>query len=850
MKARNRKIMALVLSLMMVFSATSTGWAVSDVDKAKLYLKISEYFGTTVKDTNAQNLYTYIDALDNGVLTTKVTNQLNADSALKARLAIYDFDTAAIVGLISDAKGQFPSTLNALKTDGNANIFGELYAESGVVSATKLKTAIKNISQTLYDNTPSKFTTEFARIYTSPSSDVFYEALDVAITKKMGTLVYDSYTGYYTINLSADTSLLTDIQIALGHSLNGGVDIADSNSFSQVFYDLAVVVIAAMEDVAKENQATENAIGKVLDEIGYVTKTTVNSKPSSSGGSSNNNNNTPTPTPTPPATDLNKEDEKDVAELGDLVPQAGTESTDKEQEAMQDKANEVIAKLAEGAATDTNADKQVKELNKTMTKIIESLNSEKAAEVVEKQAELADKVLDNPNVTAAEAKDVVKDLIRTNVKALVAKTDGTKEEMKLDQKEAKEKIANLIEKTIKKAATLDLAKSATPQSTSNADGVDKKEFKVTSQQLTLVIKKAVDTKKELVEALKANGAEDFADAVENSVQIDVTSKNGSKEDVGVELDADAVKALGASNVGVEIKGNGIDIKLPAALLAASNGKISVTTKPVSKEDRKGINTETTSGVVKELQTIDTRVATDGEQVKGVVELSFPINNMTEAELENLMVGVFEGDKWEKIQYVIQDGQVVFTAPHFSIYSLMTFESSFEDISDSWAKKLINALTAQGIVDGKDGKTFDPNGDITRAEFAKLLVGILGLENEVTTNYTDVQENTWYYDVVAIAGMNSLASGSVDGQFFPEDNITREDMAVMLVKAYEIKNGFKLTGKALPFSDNVKISEKAKDSVYAAKSAGIIEGYGDNTFRPENTATRAEAVKIIFELMNN
>ncbi len=94
-------------------------------------------------------------------------------------------------------------------------------------------------------------------------------------------------------------------------------------------------------------------------------------------------------------------------------------------------------------------------------------------------------------------------------------------------------------------------------------------------------------------------------------------------------------------------------------------------------------------------------------------------------------------------------------------------------------------------------------------------------------------------------MNGINAGVTGKNFRPDEQITREEMAVMLTQAYEIKYGVEMTGQSAQFSDASDISDYAKSAVYAMKSGGIISGYPDNTFKPQHTASRAEAATMMY-----
>jgi hypothetical protein len=222
-----------------------------------------------------------------------------------------------------------------------------------------------------------------------------------------------------------------------------------------------------------------------------------------------------------------------------------------------------------------------------------------------------------------------------------------------------------------------------------------------------------------------------------------------------------------------------------------------------------------------------------------------IDDVDESDLEQLMLGVNEEGKWKRLSYTILNNQLIVLVPHFSVFTLSKYEPAFTDIEGNWANRYIKSLSAKGIVSGYDEFTFNPDGIITRAEFVTMLVNYLALDDDITINFDDVEVGSWYYDHVARAGINSITAGSAYGKFRPNDPITREEMAVMIVSAYKVKYGFKLVGKPHDFDDADMISAYALEAIYAAKENGIISGYPDNTFKPTANASRAEASTMLF-----
>ena len=164
---------------------------------------------------------------------------------------------------------------------------------------------------------------------------------------------------------------------------------------------------------------------------------------------------------------------------------------------------------------------------------------------------------------------------------------------------------------------------------------------------------------------------------------------------------------------------------------------------------------------------------------------------------------------------------------------------------AWAKAAVKALYEKGIVSGKTNTEFYPNNAVTRAEFAKLLVMCKNaLVKDNTQYFNDVAENSWYFDYVNSAYLINAVKGDDNGNFNPNDKITRQDMAVMIYRAMNMSDA------DLPdFTDSDEISDYAVNAVGALYSKGIVSGMGNGSFAPRDFATRAQAAQMIYKLIS-
>lgn len=158
---------------------------------------------------------------------------------------------------------------------------------------------------------------------------------------------------------------------------------------------------------------------------------------------------------------------------------------------------------------------------------------------------------------------------------------------------------------------------------------------------------------------------------------------------------------------------------------------------------------------------------------------------------------------------------------------------------SWALEAVGRATQNGFVTGFDGK-FNPKANITRAEFATIMVSVLGLDVNIdkVISFTDVEENHWFYPFVNTAYKAGIIKGNGNNKFNPNDNITREQMAVIIVKALEIKQ----TKANTEIKDFDKVSDWAKADVETAVAIGLMIGDNGN-FDPKAFATREMATVV-------
>lgn len=186
----------------------------------------------------------------------------------------------------------------------------------------------------------------------------------------------------------------------------------------------------------------------------------------------------------------------------------------------------------------------------------------------------------------------------------------------------------------------------------------------------------------------------------------------------------------------------------------------------------------------------------------------------------------------------------------SIYTFIELEKSFTDINSHWSQSNVELLASKLIVDGVTDKLFEPDRNITRAEFAALLVRSLGLQTvSGSTYFNDVTANEWFAGVVGAAAQAKLIDGYEDGTFRPNAQITREELAAMVVRALKYA-GVEINIDAAKQAQLLSNWSDAKQIIWghaeiaAALEAGIVNGMTDTTLGTNQNATRAQSATML------
>lgn len=208
--------------------------------------------------------------------------------------------------------------------------------------------------------------------------------------------------------------------------------------------------------------------------------------------------------------------------------------------------------------------------------------------------------------------------------------------------------------------------------------------------------------------------------------------------------------------------------------------------------------------------------------------------------------IFKGGKLDKTNKTLET-----EIDKLGEYAVLIYDKTFKDVDAVWAKEPVEVLVSRHIIDGIDEENFAPKGNITRAEFCKMIINSLNIgAGETDVKFKDVDNSDSYFEFINIAASLGITEGH-DGMFEPNEEITREAVVTMIYRLLKSENYIKDNMNVeLTFDDSKDISNWAKEAVLFAKENGIIEGVGNNRFEPKRNATRAELSVMIYRMLKS
>ena len=179
---------------------------------------------------------------------------------------------------------------------------------------------------------------------------------------------------------------------------------------------------------------------------------------------------------------------------------------------------------------------------------------------------------------------------------------------------------------------------------------------------------------------------------------------------------------------------------------------------------------------------------------------------------------------------------------------------FTDVSRSdWYYQFVDYVTSKGYFNGTSETTFAPAENMTRAMFVTVLFRFDGAKGDRSQSaFTDVAPGEWYTDAINRAAANRIVDGVGDGKFAPNDPITRAQMCTMIERYLALyKKAWKVTlpetGSVSVMVDENAIPAYALAAVKQCQRHGLVNGFEDGTFRPNELSTRAQVAAVIYRM---
>lgn len=229
-------------------------------------------------------------------------------------------------------------------------------------------------------------------------------------------------------------------------------------------------------------------------------------------------------------------------------------------------------------------------------------------------------------------------------------------------------------------------------------------------------------------------------------------------------------------------------------------------------------------------------------------------NYTDGKLEVVSTGATSGPGGpppggdSSTSYLYEhNGHFNFSAYNSSDITLYELKLPFTDMNATWSQEYIYNAALLGLMEGNSATKFDPDMSMTRCMAITVLYRLAG-SPAVTgkSSFTDLHPDGYYLDALLWGEQTGIIEGTGNHKFEPNLNITREMFATMISRFMEVMQ-IEGGNNSVSFKDMNKALEYSKPHIEACAKAGIINGYPDGTFGPQNEIRRCEAAAMVIRL---
>jgi hypothetical protein len=232
---------------------------------------------------------------------------------------------------------------------------------------------------------------------------------------------------------------------------------------------------------------------------------------------------------------------------------------------------------------------------------------------------------------------------------------------------------------------------------------------------------------------------------------------------------------------------------------------------------------------------------------GTVTVAIPYSPKISAEFHDLLTVyyLYGNENFREMPDAkFINGEIIFATNHFSSFFVSEWVNPFADVfRNDWFYRDVRFAYANDIMTGTAQGVFAPNINLSRAMAVTLLWRFDGEPFAANNNFSDVEPGAWYANAVSWAKSNGIVSGYGNGIFAPADNVTREQFAVILHN-FAAQSEMNISGGNFDYSDANLISSWAANAMRWANANGIITGRTATTLSPQGIVTRSEAAAMI------
>ncbi|MFP4456645.1 MAG: S-layer homology domain-containing protein [Clostridia bacterium] len=537
--------------------------------------------------------------------------------------------------------------------------------------------------------------------------------------------------------------------------------------------------------------------------------------------------------------------------------------------AIEDQDTETAGDILEGDATEADTEEEVEEILDNTSVLIETTTDTLSEDITEAEEQL-DKIAETINTVSntldvIEDSDKVEEKINTLLDSITTMTNNAKESG-LDTTELEKSAENLAKKAVEKAGTT--------TATSTKEGT-KATSDLSDLDLSEQIEKANTTAENMTTKLSENQLNITKQKVETKVTINVdTDEDVDEVDVTVPNLDDAFEKVDK----VKVSSRVASFELEKDTIETSSDenyeeRINLNAKKPTAEELEAIRSNLAPGqnIPEGAEVINLTASVKRvNRETGEVESTRSVTNFNQRIKVSVPYTLKEGEDPKEVSVFLvqEDGtvkkvggvynpttkQMEFYRKTFSNYYVAASRITFDDTTEleTMYKDAIEILAGKGLIAGKTPNLYDPDALVTRAEFTVLIARMLELEADPAgLPFSDVDnDNAWFRNHLAGAYNAGIINGTSATTFHPQNNITRQEAAAIVVNAARFLGYKDADGSVIAtrYQDHAQIAPWAVRSVATVHRDRLAAGMYTGSFMPKENVTRDETAVFIYNML--